>query len=146
MLLIGKVLLIIQGFPDGWVVKNQPVTQETQETRVRFLCGEDPLEEGMTTHSSVLAGRIPWTEEPGRLQSMGSQRVRHDWATRRGICTSFHGYEIVHSSASGKLHTRALFLTTSCFCQVSIPISPLLFLRVRLWDSTGLSPSTIPFP
>ena len=60
------------------MVKNQPVMQETQETRVRSLCGEDPLEEGMTTHSSVLAGRIPWTEEPGRLQSMGSQRVRHD--------------------------------------------------------------------
>ena len=43
-----------------------------------------PLEEGMATHSSILAWRIPWTEEPGRLQSMGSQRVGHDWATRHG--------------------------------------------------------------
>ena len=42
---------------------------------------EDPLEKGMTTHSSILAWRIPWTEEPGGLQSMGSQRVRHDSAT-----------------------------------------------------------------
>ena len=52
--------------------------QETQETRVQSLGGEDPLEEGMATHSSVLAWSIPWTEEPGGLQSMGSERVRHD--------------------------------------------------------------------
>ena len=45
---------------------------------VRFLVGEDPLEEGMATHSSILAWRIPWTEKPGRLQSIGSQRVGHD--------------------------------------------------------------------
>ena len=54
----------------------QPVMQKT---RVRSLGREDPLEEGMATHSSVLAWRISWTEEPGGLQSMvGSQRVRHD--------------------------------------------------------------------
>ena len=52
--------------------------QETQNMRVRFLGREDPLEEGMATHSSVLARQIPRTEEPGGLQSMGSQRVRHD--------------------------------------------------------------------
>ena len=49
-----------------------------QETRVRFLGGEDPLEKEMATHSSTLAWKIPWTEEPGGLQSMGSQRVGHD--------------------------------------------------------------------
>ena len=49
-----------------------------QETQVRSLSGEDPLEKEMATHSSVLAWRIPWSEEPGGLQSMGSQRVRHD--------------------------------------------------------------------
>ena len=49
--------------------------QETQNKTVRFLGWEDPLEEGMTTHSSVLAWEIPWTEEPERLQSMGSQTV-----------------------------------------------------------------------
>ena len=48
------------------------------ETRVQFLVQEDPLEKEMSTHSSILAWKIPWTEEPGRLQSMGSQRVRHD--------------------------------------------------------------------
>ena len=56
-------------------VKNLPVMQET---RVRSLGGEDPPEEGMATHSSILGWRISWSEEPVRLQSMGSQRVRHD--------------------------------------------------------------------
>ena len=56
-------------------VKNLPPMQETQ---VRSLGQEDPLEKGMTTHSSILVWRIPWTEEPGRLQSLGSQRDRHD--------------------------------------------------------------------
>ena len=59
-------------------MKNPPAMQETQGTRVRSLGWEDPLEEGMATHSSILVWRIPWTEEPGRLQSMGSQRVGHD--------------------------------------------------------------------
>ena len=49
-----------------------------QGTRVRSLGLEDPLEKGMATHSSILAWRIPWTEEPGGVQSMGSQRVRHN--------------------------------------------------------------------
>ena len=52
-----------------------------QETRVWSLGREDPLEKEMATHSSIIAWRIPWMEEPGRLQSTGSQRVRHDWAT-----------------------------------------------------------------
>ena len=49
-----------------------------QEMQVLSLGPEDPLEEGMETHSSTLAWRIPWTEEPGGLQSTGSQRLRHD--------------------------------------------------------------------
>ena len=53
-----------------------------QETQVQSLGGEDPLEKQAATHSSVLAWKSPWTEEPGRLQSMGSQRVRHDLATK----------------------------------------------------------------
>ena len=52
--------------------------QETQETQVQSLGGEDPLEKGMVTHSGILTQRIPRTEEPGRLQSMGSLRVGHD--------------------------------------------------------------------
>ena len=65
------------GFPGSSAVKNLPAVQETW---VRSLSREDPLEEGMATHSSMLAWRIPWTEEPGRLQSMGLQRVGHDWS------------------------------------------------------------------
>ena len=59
-------------------VKNLPAMQETQETWVQSLGWEDPLEEGMATDSSILAWRIPWTEEPGGLQPKGSQRVRHN--------------------------------------------------------------------
>ena len=58
-----------------------------QETRVQSLGWEDPLEEEMTTHSIILAWKISWTEEPGGLQSMGSQRVRHDWATNAYLLT-----------------------------------------------------------
>ena len=54
-------------------VKNPPAMQETQETWVRSLGQEDPVEEAMTTLSSILAGKISWTEEPGRLQFMGLQ-------------------------------------------------------------------------
>ena len=56
------------------MVKNLPARQETQ---VRSLSGEDPLEKGMATHSSILAWRIPWMEETGRLQSTGSKRTGH---------------------------------------------------------------------
>ena len=52
-----------------------------QETRLRSIDQEDPLEKGMAVHSSIIAQRIQWTEEPGSLQSTGSQRIGHDWAT-----------------------------------------------------------------
>ena len=60
------------------MVKNLPAVQET---RVRSLGWEDPLEKGMATHSIILAGRIPWTEQPVGLRSTGSQRVGHNWAS-----------------------------------------------------------------
>ena len=72
-----------QGYMYIWVslgaqmVKNLPAMKET---RVRSLCQADPLEKGMATHSSMLPERIPWTGEPGGLQSMGLQRVGHDWS------------------------------------------------------------------
>ena len=61
------------------MVKNPPAMQEMQ---VQSLGQEDPLEEEMATHSSILAWRIPWTEEPGGLQSMGSQRVENDLVSK----------------------------------------------------------------
>ena len=67
------------GFPGGLAVKNLPAVQEMQKMWVWSSGREDPLEEGVATHSSILAWIIPWTEEPGRLQSLGSQRVRQHW-------------------------------------------------------------------
>ena len=76
-------------------VNSLPAVQETQ---VQSLGEEIPLEKGMATHSSILAWRIPWTEEPGGLQSVGSQRVGHDWVTntftfRHIINISLHFYQ-----------------------------------------------------
>ena len=65
-----------EGFPGGSDSKKNPPVM--QETLVRSLAREDLLEKGMTTHFSILAWRIPWTEEPGRLQFMGSQRDGHN--------------------------------------------------------------------
>ena len=70
-----KINVIRLGFPGGSVVKNLPAKQKTW---VRSLGGEDPLEEVVATHSSILAWEIPWTEKPGGLWSTGSQRVGHD--------------------------------------------------------------------
>ena len=66
-------------------VKNLPAVQETQ---VQVLGWADPLEKEMVIHSSMLAWRIPWTEEPGGLQFIGSQRVGHDWASKRSTHTA----------------------------------------------------------
>ena len=60
------------------MVKNPLAMQDTQGTQVRSLGQEDPLEKETATHFSIPAWKIPWTEGPGRLQSMGSQRVRHE--------------------------------------------------------------------
>ena len=81
MVVTGNIFvdLIILVLPLVQQVKNLPAMQETW---VESLGWGDPLEKAMTTYSSVLAWRIPWTEEPGRLQSMGSQRVGHDLATK----------------------------------------------------------------
>ena len=85
--LLGRLapILGIRDFPGDAAVKNLLAVQEPREMWVRSLGWEDLLEEGMATHSCILAWRIPWTEEPGGLQSTGSQRVRlkrlsmHPW-------------------------------------------------------------------
>ena len=69
------VVIYTVGFPSGSAVKNPPAMQETW---IQSLGREDPLEKEMATHSSILAWKIPRTEEPGGLESMGSQRVRHN--------------------------------------------------------------------
>ena len=72
--------MAVWGFPGCSVVKNLPAKQETQ---IGSLCWEGPLEEEIATHSSILTQEIPWTEKPGGLQFMGSQRVRHDLVTKQ---------------------------------------------------------------
>ena len=72
-------------FPGGSVAKNQLAKQKTQ---VQSLSREDPLEEEMVSHSSVLAWAIPWTEESEGLQPMGSQKSRHNFATKQQQCVS----------------------------------------------------------
>ena len=67
--------------------KNLPASARDEEDAVQSLGQEDPLEEEMATHSSILAWRIPWTEGPGRLQSIGLQRVGHDLATEHACKT-----------------------------------------------------------
>ena len=83
------VFLVVSYWPRAslvaQMVKNPPAMQENW---VSPPSQEDPLEKGMVTHSSILAWRIPWTEEPGGLQSMGSQRVRQDWAANTFTFTS----------------------------------------------------------
>ena len=67
-----------RGFSSGSVIKNLPAVQDLQEIWVGSLGGEDPLEEGMATHSTILAWRIPWTEEPGGAYSPWGRRVGHN--------------------------------------------------------------------
>ena len=91
------------GFHGGSAVKTRLPMQETQ---LWSLGQEDALEKEMTTHPNILAGVIPWTEEPGRLRSMGSQRVRHDLATKqqfwilKGNLSSWLGFHSVSNLSS----------------------------------------------
>ena len=72
-------MMSVMGFPGGSAGKESPALQESQ---VQSLGEKDPLEKEMATHSSILAWKIPWTEEPSGLQFVGSQRVRHDLMTK----------------------------------------------------------------
>ena len=91
------------GFPDGSVVKNPPAIQEMW---VQSLDQEDPLENEMTIHSSILAWEIPWTEEPGKLQSMESQsqRVRQDLVTKQK--------QIIHNCTTEELLSEVISMIT----------------------------------
>ena len=101
------------------MVKCLPTMRETQ---VQSLGREDLLEKEMAPHSSILAWKIPWMEESGRLQSMGSQRVGHDWATS---LTSGQrpGRLIVHYVWWASLSSRSLFCNTACrVCRPPVPL------------------------
>ena len=83
---VGKVMSLLFNMLSAQRLKNLPGTRETW---VWSLGQEDTLEKEMATHSSILAWRIPWTEEPGGLQSTGSQKVRHNWATSLSTLSFF---------------------------------------------------------
>ena len=90
--------------------------QETCETQVRSLGQEDCLEEEMATHSSILTWRIPWTEEPGGPQSIGSQRVGHNWTT---ACMNTHIWWDSHQCGSGEVsHPILSTLPSTVYTQV----------------------------
>ena len=92
------------------LVKNLPAMQEIW---VRSLGQEDSLKKGMATHSSILTWRIPWTGEPGRLQSTGLQRVRHDWA----ILTSSHFTDLLNFIPFILSHHASVcLLSANLFC------------------------------
>ena len=101
-------------------VKNLPAMQET---RVWSLGQENPLEKGMATHSSILAWKILWTEEPGGLQSMGSQRVRHDWVTNTHTHT--HTPDLILS----------LFHLPLISQRYSLPSFPEMLQKLKRWLS-----------
>ena len=85
-----------------------------RETWVRSLGWEDPLEKEMAIHSSTIAWKIPWTEEPGRLQSMGSQRVGHNWATSLSLSLNFLDSFVKRSAFKIKLsHNLSVFINTA---------------------------------
>ena len=75
-----------------------------QKSGIRFLGWKDPLEKELATHSSILAWRIPWTEEPGRVQSMGSQRIGHDLATEERERFKLRKNSILGVCDSAELH------------------------------------------
>ena len=114
-----------------------------QESRVWSLGGEEPLEKGMATHSSILAWRISWTEEPGGLQSMGSHRVAHDWATNAFTFKGFRGGAplLINSNKLSPLNCRvsipqmhyslhrSVFMLNLCFLSLELSqTSPHFFL------------------
>ena len=96
-----------KGLSGGSVVKNLPANIREQETQDWSPGWKDPLEKEMATHSSILAWKIPWTEEPGRLQSMGSHRLRHDWMTEYNTVLTLKK-EIKCHSIEGVMSTRLI--------------------------------------
>ena len=93
---IFKTAKYVKGFPSMWEALSVwlPAMQEPQEMQVQSLGQEYPLEEEMTTHSSIFAVKIPWTEEPERLQFMGSKRIGNDVTQHVQACKGYHCIEL----------------------------------------------------
>ena len=119
-----------------------------QETWVQSLGQEDSLEKEMAIHSSTIAWKIPWTQEPGRLQSMGLQRVGHDWATSLSLSSIFYGLNRVFPYRSSTMTLlfffishlppfsflgRFMYLTTKIFAWQSILLLIWFILLGHAW-------------
>ena len=130
--------------PPSWasqvelMVKNLPANAGDIRTQVQSL-GPDFLEEDMATHSSILAWRIPWTEEPGRLQSMGLQRVGHDWSDL--VCsylpglTAYVGTLASTTRPAHLLQPPLLTCSTTCplpVCRSKVPTAPPSFILLYM--------------
>ena len=121
------------------MVKHLPAMQETQ---VWSLVWEDPLEKEMATHSSTLAWRIPWTEEPGRLQSRGLQRVGHDWMTSLSFPYHVRNYLVKVHIVSIKVSLLLLNLEWRLteFCQKNTLVTANTLCQHKRWLYTWTSP------
>ena len=143
-----------------------------RETQVQSLGREDPLEKEMATHSSALAWRIPWTEEPGRLQSVGSQRVGHDWVASLSLFKAFNPlltvlqllnivrkYCILKFTLNGLFELSQLWVETlpSYKTPCSLPVQPRTFRLSQRGSQqrtesfcpswlTGICPQWVPRP
>ena len=105
--------------------------QETQKTWVQFLGHKDPLEKEMAIHSSILACKIPWTEEPCRLQSMGLQRLRYNWARTHTSHHPFTKIKIRTSNCLPKIYTATKIQTK--ICVVKAMIFKVVMYRCESW-------------
>ena len=126
------------GLPSGSAVKNLPTMWELQETWVWSLHQEDPLEEDTAIHSSILAWRIPWTEEPGRWWSIGSPRDRHNWSDFVQHIAPRDNNDI-HQSSDGMEVTIPSLLLLSHFSHVRLCATPQMAAHQapHPWDSPG---------
>ena len=155
-LLRRELMLLPGGFLVIWALKYPPAVQETW---VWSLVKEDPLEEGMATHPSVLAWEIPRTEESGRLQSIGSHRIRHNWATNTFTFSSSHHHNpnslqlcwilleaLRGQSSSGERETHVVGLLCERLCAREGPQLPdSSFHRVFLLSTDFLGFSSVQF-
>ena len=116
-----------------------------QETRVRSLGWEDPLEKEMAAHSSILAWKIPWTVEPDRLPSMGSQRVGHDWVTSLSLSLLLSAIRMVSSA-----YLRLLIFLPAVLipaCASSSPAFLMMYSAYKLnKQGYNIQPWCTPFP
>ena len=124
------------GFPGSSAVKSLPAMQETW---VWSLGQEDPLEEEMATHSKILTWEIPWTGKPGGLQSMGSQRVGHDWATKQqsmSLCSSLVTTGKTDHDCAGELRRTTASQGVAVLFQSMVTIPVPKGGRVHVWVRT----------